>query len=348
MIVATNLPDADVVVTWLGHLAYLVHHRGIKHSFVGIALQAAGLAAVVYGIGLVRAGRPPDRERPSFPRLVLLSAIGLSGHLLLDYTNSYGVRPFQPFVDEWIYGDLVFIVDPWLWLVIGGALFVSAPRKRPAHLLFGVLFALLTLLIALGVRSNVAAPGAALWVWLGSLLVLLVLRKRVPPRHAHVVARVALAGVVAYWAALAVMNEIATRQVASTAEAASRGLGADRLHALPTALYPNRWRVVGETSDSIVVFDVDVLGAAPGPPGLYFRNVTGQEASAALGSCAGKVARWFNRFLAVDVVSNGDGTKRVLLRDIRFPKRDTQGVGTTVVTLGPELEPSRSWSYCPQ
>jgi inner membrane protein len=42
---------------------------------------------------------------------------GLS-HILLDFTNNYGVRPFWPFSERWISWDIVFIVEPVLLVVL--------------------------------------------------------------------------------------------------------------------------------------------------------------------------------------------------------------------------------------
>jgi hypothetical protein len=35
-------------------------------------------------------------------------------HPALDYTNTYGVRPFLPFDGTWYYGDLLYIFDPYI------------------------------------------------------------------------------------------------------------------------------------------------------------------------------------------------------------------------------------------
>jgi inner membrane protein len=42
---------------------------------------------------------------------------GLS-HLLLDFTNNYGVRPFWPFSERWYSWDIVFIAEPVLFVVL--------------------------------------------------------------------------------------------------------------------------------------------------------------------------------------------------------------------------------------
>ncbi len=130
LVVASNLPDLDVVVTlWAGQPGYLCHHRGITHALVGIAAQALALGFAMAWLGR-RSGRAGPRPRPW--ALVAAAALGLLGHLALDGFNTYGVRPFLPFDATWYYGDAAFIVDPWMWLVLGlGALLGGPARPRP-------------------------------------------------------------------------------------------------------------------------------------------------------------------------------------------------------------------------
>jgi hypothetical protein len=52
-------------------------------------------------------------------RFWLLIAIALASHLALDALNSYGVHPFYPVDNKWYFGDAVFILEPWLWLLLG-------------------------------------------------------------------------------------------------------------------------------------------------------------------------------------------------------------------------------------
>jgi inner membrane protein len=47
--------------------------------------------------------------------------VAAASHILLDWTNNYGVRPFFPFNPRWYEGSFVFIAEPVLW-----ALLVSA------------------------------------------------------------------------------------------------------------------------------------------------------------------------------------------------------------------------------
>jgi inner membrane protein len=64
--------------------------------------------------------------------LLFLSYIGVYSHVFLDYLNNYGVRLLTPFDWRWFYGDAVFIVDPWLWLVLGAGVWLSRRRRAPA------------------------------------------------------------------------------------------------------------------------------------------------------------------------------------------------------------------------
>jgi inner membrane protein len=115
LVIGANLPDIDLV-TWMGgSFNYLKYHRGITHSIVGVLCEAWCIAGVLYFA--------PKRESKTGARariimLLVMALVGLTSHLLLDYINSYGVRPFLPFQGRWYAGDLVFIIDPWLLAIL--------------------------------------------------------------------------------------------------------------------------------------------------------------------------------------------------------------------------------------
>ncbi len=80
--------------------------------------------------------------------VLLLAAVSILTHPLLDSLNTYGVRWLMPIRGDWFYGDTLFIVDPWLWLVLGLGIVASRPRRgtrgyrvvatRPARIALGV------------------------------------------------------------------------------------------------------------------------------------------------------------------------------------------------------------------
>ena len=41
-----------------------------------------------------------------------MAALAGFSHILLDFTNNYGVRPFWPFFEKWYSWDIVFIFEP--------------------------------------------------------------------------------------------------------------------------------------------------------------------------------------------------------------------------------------------
>jgi inner membrane protein len=60
----------------------------------------------------------PMRLRPRtihWGWLYLTALIAALSHLLLDWTNNYGVRPFFPFNPRWYAGSFMFIAEPVLW-----------------------------------------------------------------------------------------------------------------------------------------------------------------------------------------------------------------------------------------
>src|SRR5690349_16282166 len=115
-VVAANLPDADLFYTGGGgdRLAYMLHHRGYTHTVIGVVIGAALMwgAAMLVLRWRSRQWSPRSDTRWLFA-LLLVSTVS---HLVLDWTNSYGVHPFWPLDDRWYYGDAVFIVEPWLWV----------------------------------------------------------------------------------------------------------------------------------------------------------------------------------------------------------------------------------------
>jgi inner membrane protein len=110
---AAEAPDLDVLGRFRGSAFAFAHHRGFTHSFLGIVLMAALVVAFVYLIWRIRGRKLKDPNLPPRWRLLFLYAClaGLS-HILLDFTNNYGVRPFWPFSEKWYSWDIVFIFEP--------------------------------------------------------------------------------------------------------------------------------------------------------------------------------------------------------------------------------------------
>jgi len=117
LIVGSNFPDVDSISRVNGSLAYLEHHRGVTHSVFGVAVLALVLVAAIYYPG--RQARP----KPSAPPLrggwlLLTCLVATSSHLLLDFTNAYGVRPLLPFSGRRYAWDIMPLIDPLLLFML--------------------------------------------------------------------------------------------------------------------------------------------------------------------------------------------------------------------------------------
>jgi inner membrane protein len=64
-------------------------------------------------------------------QVLLLSYVGVILHVSMDLLNTYGVRLLMPFSQRWFYGDVLFIIDPWLWLALGTGVGLSIRRRAP-------------------------------------------------------------------------------------------------------------------------------------------------------------------------------------------------------------------------
>ena len=119
---AAEAPDLDVLGRFRGPAFGFAHHRGFTHSFLGIVLMAAVVVSFVYLIYRLR-GR--KLNHPSLPPrwglLFFYACLAGLSHILLDFTNNYGVRPFWPFSEKWYSWDIVFIFEPvmFAFLLLG-------------------------------------------------------------------------------------------------------------------------------------------------------------------------------------------------------------------------------------
>lgn len=115
--VSSNLPDLDLLYTYGGFgyakLEYLLHHRGHTHTIVGCILLAVLLYACAELWALLRKHSFSSSDRMGIAGMALLGGML---HLLMDGMNSYGVHPYWPLDNRWIYGDAVFIIEPLFWI----------------------------------------------------------------------------------------------------------------------------------------------------------------------------------------------------------------------------------------
>ena len=125
LVVGANLPDIDLAWSARGAASYLKYHRGITHSLLGITVLAAGLGVLLYLLALRTV---PNKNSPqlSAPWLFGVCWIATASHLLLDFTNAYGVRPFLPVSGRWYAWGIMPIIDPLLLAVLAAGWAIPA------------------------------------------------------------------------------------------------------------------------------------------------------------------------------------------------------------------------------
>jgi inner membrane protein len=120
---AAEAPDLDVPVGMVrGSSFVFAHHRGFTHSFVGVPLDALVVVGFVYLLWRLGGSKIKDPKLlPRWGLLFLYACLAGLSHILLDFTNHYGVRPFWPFSEKWYSWDIVFIVEPVMlaFLILG-------------------------------------------------------------------------------------------------------------------------------------------------------------------------------------------------------------------------------------
>ena len=264
-VLAANSPDADVVVLALGdRWDYLQHHRGITHAVVGVIGLAIAFPLIFYAVDRLWARFRKHPPKVNLKGLLLASFIVSATHPLLDWTNNYGIRFWLPWSGKWSYGDLVFIVDPYIWLILGGATFLLGARTKLLKLMWIGVGIFTTFLIVASPRSSDLPHRNLLAVfWIIALSVLAVMYMRgARVRWGRKIAFIAIAVVFSYWGLLAFTH---WRAVVRGSEEAARLASANgetvaRLAAMPTVANPFRWDCVFETDQANYRFSLSLLG----------------------------------------------------------------------------------------
>lgn len=168
LLIGANLPDVDVVAGLWGGDAELYFRRGWTHGILALLVLPLLLTA---GVWLWHRWRPAGQ--PFRPRAVLVLAfLGVWSHPFLDWLNTYGVRWLMPFDGSWFYGDTLFIIEPWFWLLMAAGVVMA--RASTWRSITGWV-----LLAALSTALVLATEIVSAWVkvaWCGGVLLLVFLR----------------------------------------------------------------------------------------------------------------------------------------------------------------------------
>jgi inner membrane protein len=298
---AAEAPDIDILSRFGGSAFGFNHHRGFTHSFLGIPLVAAAVVAFIYLLWRLRGRKTNNPDLP--PRWGLLFAFACLGglsHILLDFTNNYGVRPFWPFSERWYSWDIVFIFEP----VIFGILLLG--------LILPALFSLIN--EEIGARRKARAKPAG-----------------------RLAATLALLGVFACWG---VRDYEHRRAVAALQSRNYNGADPIRTSAYPYWANPFRWHGVIETPAFFATMNVDSLTPDVDPEAqmqIHYKPEETPITLAAKKTYLGRVYLSWAQYpiteseeLQIDSAENGRAAYIVRFRDLRYdypesPARATLG-----------------------
>jgi inner membrane protein len=164
MTLAAEAPDLDMFGYLKDPVFGWAHHRGFTHSFLGLFLVSGLVVGFMYMIWHLRGRKTKDPNLPlRWGLLFLYAYLAGVGHILLDFTNNYGVRPFWPFFEKWYSWDIEFLLEPFLMaFLIAGLVFpafsalINADmgiRSRKPQGRIAATLALLGMLAVWGVRD---------------------------------------------------------------------------------------------------------------------------------------------------------------------------------------------------
>jgi inner membrane protein len=154
----------------------LYFRRGWTHGILALILLPLLLAGGIWLFhrwrGCCGGGGAPFH----IGKTVGLSYLAVLSHPMLDWLNTYGVRLLMPFDGRWFYGDTLFVVDPWFWLLMAAGV-VLARSQGSLSIAVWLLFAgVATVLILFTDITSVTVK----LLWLIGLAVIILLRWKKP------------------------------------------------------------------------------------------------------------------------------------------------------------------------
>ncbi|HYW36822.1 MAG TPA: metal-dependent hydrolase [Terriglobales bacterium] len=309
---AAEAPDLDVLSRFGGSAFGLNHHRGFTHSFLGVPLVAAVVVGFIYLLWCLRGRKPRNPNlRPRWGLLFAYACLAGLSHILLDFTNNYGVRPFWPFAERWYSWDIVFIVEPVMLVALTLGLILPA------------LFSLINEEIGAYSNGTRTAPTGRL------------------------AATLALLAVFAYWGFRDFEHR---RAVAALQSRNYHGADAIRVSAYPYWVNPFRWHGVVETPAFFATMDVDSLSPEVDPEAQMQIRYKPEETPASLAAKRTYLGRVYLSWaqypvteteqLENDPVENARAAYVVRFRDLRYdyPGRNARVTLGAMVLLTRDLQ----------
>jgi inner membrane protein len=236
----------------------------------------------------------------------------------MDFTNVYGVRPLVPFSSRWFYGDLIFVVDPWIWLILGSAVVWLTTTDAARTFVWVVVGIIASLVVALALRAPAeqlaAVPQTARVIWFCGLAFILTGAlfgwKRAGPK----LARYSLFVLALYYCGMWMAHQSALKQ----AQTSLPDSNVESLAVWPTPVNPLRWQAAATTNHSIYTSDVNL--ATKQSDWRELNKLDSKFIEPLRQSAEARAFLDFMRYGSANVEERPDGYT-VELRDLRFNLR---------------------------
>ena len=324
LVLASNIPDIDIMSAVGGAAGYLRWHRGPTHGPLGVVALGLLTAAIVWSWMRWAARRkPPAAARrgderaeaggfsrasvgaapASFGMLVAVSMIGVLLHILMDLPTSYGTRLLSPFDWHWYGLDWLPIIDIYLLVALAAGLIfgrrTADARRRNAAIVLALM------------AANYGARGIAHHQAL-SLAPRLFGPTLPPPCDDD-----PPTAIVDRW----------PREAAPTPPPAGKRCLVE-IAVMPTFTTPFEWRVVARMSNAYEVHGIDLLDARFAQPPLVseafwrqtirYPNIWTPPVERAAATRLGRVFLGFSRFPAARSFVDTNGVATIRWTDMRF------------------------------
>jgi inner membrane protein len=344
LLIGANIPDIDALAMLISSDTALWFRRGWTHGILALIIWPFLLAGIMLAIDrlLERRAARKNRTRQGPPMragvLLGIAFIGVWSHPFLDWLNTYGVRFLMPFNGTWFYGDTLFIIDPWFWLLAGAGVVLA--RSKSWIGISG--WMLLGTAVAALITTADVVPLSLKLIWLAGLAGIVIVRSTGWHREATQPISFTLLGLLLLYIAFMFTGSTIT---ASHARAQLDEEGAEIKQVMANPLPARPLLRTGIAASETHYYRFRINWLRPDSFELIGEPIPVDEpdrvVQAALSSPDIRGLRNWMRFPAYEVRRLNDGWK-VIIRDLRYvhPEQESaEGIGMAVVELDEELNP---------
>lgn len=342
LIIGANIPDIDALAMFVSEDYALWFRRGWTHGILALMIWPFLLTGVMIGIDRLiekRMRRKNSmREGPPMRPIMLLGIafLGVWSHPLLDLLNTYGVRLLMPFSGTWFYGDTLFIIDPWFWLLAGAGVVLARSESW-----FGISgWILLGTAVTALITTAEVVPFFLKVIWLIGLSAIIIVRWSGRHRGATQPIAFTLLSLLIFYIAFMIAG---SKMTASHARAQLNEGGAEIRQVMANPLPARALLRTGVAASETHYYRFRMNWFRPesferiGDPIPI--EAPDSIVEAALNSPDVRGFRNWMRFPTYEVEQLDDGWK-VIIRDLRYVQPDQEtpvGIGMAVVELDEEL-----------